>query len=167
MNRWVFFLKPRNAGPSDRQVPFLVPKIGTQSETLDSDIKERCKGVGVGHLNFWSIFSVIYGLKRSVELRWLFDQRCYIHPKMILLSNTCPYIGLPCLKLCQTKSIEFLKLKSCQGFEAGVCFRFWSWYYQQSCFVTCELSLDIQICRNSQQLKVIVWMRNWSYLVYI
>ena len=33
-----FFLEPRNAGPSDRQVPFLVPKISTQNE------KERCGG---------------------------------------------------------------------------------------------------------------------------
>ena len=36
--------KPRNAVPSDRQVTFLVPKIGTQNETLDSDIEEGCWG---------------------------------------------------------------------------------------------------------------------------
>ena len=42
----VLFWKPRNAGPSDKQVPFLVPKISTQNETLDSDIEERCRGGG-------------------------------------------------------------------------------------------------------------------------
>ena len=40
----VRFSKPRNAGPSDKQVLFLVPKIVTQNETLDSDIEEGCLG---------------------------------------------------------------------------------------------------------------------------
>ena len=29
---------------SHRQIQFFVPKIGTQNETLDSDIEEQCRG---------------------------------------------------------------------------------------------------------------------------
>jgi len=48
LTKWISecsFWKPRNAVPSDRQVTFLVPKIGTQNETLDSDIEEGCTGI--------------------------------------------------------------------------------------------------------------------------
>ena len=38
----VLIWKPCNAGPSDKQVTFLLPKNGTQNETLDSDIEEGC-----------------------------------------------------------------------------------------------------------------------------
>ena len=34
------------------QVPFLVPKIGTQNDTLDSDIEERCSALP-RPVNFW------------------------------------------------------------------------------------------------------------------
>ena len=37
-------------------------------------------GGGVGHHNFWSFVLDDYDLKRSVDLRCLFDHRCYIHP---------------------------------------------------------------------------------------
>ena len=40
----VLLWKPRNAGASDKQVTFLLPKIGTQNETLDSDIEEGLRG---------------------------------------------------------------------------------------------------------------------------
>ena len=42
----VLLWKLRNAGASDKQITFLVPKIGTQNETLDSDIEERYLGKG-------------------------------------------------------------------------------------------------------------------------
>ena len=32
-----------------KQVTFLLPKIGTQNETLDSDIKEGCQGEPLTH----------------------------------------------------------------------------------------------------------------------
>ena len=35
-------------GSWDMQVPLLLPKSAAQTETLDSDIEERCRGVGLG-----------------------------------------------------------------------------------------------------------------------
>ena len=34
-----------------KQVTFLLPKIGTQNETLDSDIKEGCLGLTESFIN--------------------------------------------------------------------------------------------------------------------
>ena len=39
----------------------------------------------VSSRSFDLLFYMIYDLKRSVDLRWLFDHRCYIDLKMILL----------------------------------------------------------------------------------
>ena len=56
LKKWISecsFWKPCNAVPSDRQVTFLVPKIGTQNETLDSDIEEGCWKEGFVEGNFF------------------------------------------------------------------------------------------------------------------
>ena len=52
-------------------------------------IEKWMMGKGGGGCAVWSrsldlLKSMIYDLNRSVDLRWLFDHRCYIHPLMIM-----------------------------------------------------------------------------------
>ena len=69
LKKWISecsFWKPRNAVPSDRQVTFLVPKIGTQNETLDSDIEE---GWGPSVSPVWDFYVLCLKTRSRYQLR--------------------------------------------------------------------------------------------------
>ena len=61
----------------------------------------RKRGVGGQcHQDLLIYCSMIYDLKRSVDLRWLFDHWCYIHPKKILFLLSTSFFPYDCVLLC-------------------------------------------------------------------